>query len=175
MSDWVRLWRDMPTDPKWRVISKRSGQPLTCVIALFTMLMTEAGGSDDRGSISGLTVEDAAAALDMDEEAVAAIVAAMQGRVIEEGRLTGWERIRAPGTQDGRLPATEWSALRASIFSRDDFTCSYCGARGGKLECDHIVPLSRGGANCPSNLTTACAPCNRVKHARTPQEMGWWK
>lgn len=92
MTDWVRLWHDMPTDPKWRVIARKAGQPLPCVISLFTLMLTTASAADDRGDISSLTNEDAAAALDMDEEDVAAIREAMQGRVIEGNRLSGWER-----------------------------------------------------------------------------------
>jgi len=92
MTDWVRLWHDMPTDPKWRVIARKSGQPLPCVIALFTLLMTTASAAEVRGDVSSLTDEDAAAALDMDEEAIVAIRAAMQGRVLEGARLSGWDR-----------------------------------------------------------------------------------
>jgi len=92
MTDWVRLWHDMPTDPKWRVIARKSGQPLACVVALYTLLMTTASAAEARGDISALPVEDAAAALDMDEDAVQAILDAMQERVIADGRLSGWER-----------------------------------------------------------------------------------
>ena len=99
MTDWVRLWHDMPTDPKWRVIARKSGQPLPCVIALFTLMMTTASAADDRGSLSSLNIEDAAAALDMDEDQIAAILGAMDGRVISDGRLSGWER-RQPKRED---------------------------------------------------------------------------
>ena len=64
----------------------------------------------------------------------------------------------------------EWQALRTYVFRRDDFTCQYCGVRGGALECDHIVPFSRGGPSHPSNLATACMPCNRAKGALSAQE-----
>lgn len=70
----------------------------------------------------------------------------------------------------GRLPASQWSVIRSRIFSRDNFTCQYCGARGGRLECDHIVPLSRGGSDEDDNLATSCKPCNRSKRAKTPAE-----
>jgi hypothetical protein len=100
MTDWVRLWHDMPTDPKWRVIARKSGQPLASVIALFTLMMTEASAADDRGSIAGMKIEDAAAALDMEEGAVMAILAEMDARVIKDGRLSGWER-RQPKREDG--------------------------------------------------------------------------
>lgn len=99
MTSWVRLWAEMPTDPKWRVIARQSGQPLACVIALFTYMLVEASSAADRGSITGMRQEDAAAALDMDESAVTAILVAMDGRVIADGRLSGWER-RQPKRED---------------------------------------------------------------------------
>jgi len=113
MTHWVRLWADMPTDPKWRTIARKSGQPLSCVIALFTLMLTTAGTADDRGSVSGLSVEDAATALDIDEEDVAAILEAMQGRVVSEGRLSGWEK-RQPKREDDGAAARKaaWKARK---------------------------------------------------------------
>jgi hypothetical protein len=69
-----------------------------------------------------------------------------------------------------RNHSSEWWALRTRVFERDDYTCRYCGARGGKLECDHIIPVSRGGSDDLSNLATACFPCNRSKRDKTPEE-----
>lgn len=60
-----------------------------------------------------------------------------------------------------------WATTRGRIFERDDFTCQYCGARGVRLERDHIVPISRGGSNDDPNLTTACMQCNRSKGYKT--------
>jgi 5-methylcytosine-specific restriction endonuclease McrA len=42
--------------------------------------------------------------------------------------------------------------------------CSYCGDLGGHI--DHIVPISRGGPHCVSNLTSACRACNSSKNRR---------
>ena len=59
------------------------------------------------------------------------------------------------------------NSLRFKIFMRDNFTCQYCGVNkeedGVKLEVDHIIPVSKGGTNKKSNLTTACFRCNRGK------------
>ena len=63
----------------------------------------------------------------------------------------------------GRPSVGEWALIRTRIFARDNFTCGYCGERGTKLECDHIVPVSRGGSNDDANLVTACFYCNRSK------------
>lgn len=71
---------------------------------------------------------------------------------------------------DKRPPMAEWRAIRERIFLRDDFTCTYCGERGKKLECDHIYPVALGGTHEDSNLTTACFKCNRSKRAKTLSE-----
>ena len=70
----------------------------------------------------------------------------------------------------GRPSGPVWSDIRSKVFSRDNYACQYCGARGGRLECDHIIPVSRGGSSDPENLVTACKTCNRSKRARTPEE-----
>lgn len=69
-----------------------------------------------------------------------------------------------------RPPAHEWKELRKTVFARDDYTCAYCGERGGKLECGHIMPVSRGGEHVLENLTTACFKCNRSKRDKTVSE-----
>ena len=80
MTHWVRLWNDMPTDPKWRVIARRAGRPLSEVIAVFVFMMTNAGANaTERGELSNWSDEDVAAALDTEAEHVAAIREAMQG------------------------------------------------------------------------------------------------
>lgn len=61
---------------------------------------------------------------------------------------------------------------RISIYSRDNFTCQYCGAkkRMKELTFDHIIPRSRGGKTNWENITTSCMPCNTRKNNRTPEE-----
>lgn len=113
---WVRLWAGMTTDPKWQTIARKSGQPRSLVIALFTHLMLEANEAEERGSVSHANVEDMASALDCDEEAVLAILQAMEGRVIVDGRLSAWDR-RQPKREDsgnertGAMSSTERSRL----------------------------------------------------------------
>lgn len=55
--------------------------------------------------------------------------------------------------------------LRFEIFKRDRFTCQYCGAQPPDvvLVVDHITPVAAGGDNDPTNLITACEPCNQGK------------
>jgi len=55
-----------------------------------------------------------------------------------------------------RTNVKKWIALTKRIFERDNYICSYCGERGGKLECDHIMPISKCGSDKENNLTTSC-------------------
>lgn len=63
----------------------------------------------------------------------------------------------------GRAPSRLWDEIRSRIFARDDYTCGYCGERGGELECDHRNPVSLGGGDEDTNLITSCFRCNRAK------------
>ncbi len=36
----------------------------------------------------------------------------------------------------------EYSLWRKSVFERDNWTCVWCGQRGGKLNADHIKPFA---------------------------------
>ena len=79
--------------------------------------------------------------------------------------LKGDETVFSPYVYGpyNRPDKAEWAALRAAVFERDGFVCQYCGAEGARLECDHIVPVCKGGSSELDNLTTACKPCNRSK------------
>lgn len=91
--EWVRLYHDMPTDPKWRVIAKKAGQRIGDVIAVFTFVLTNASSNTvKRGETHGLVAEDIAAAIDLDEAGVTAILGAMEGKVVKGGQLLAWEK-----------------------------------------------------------------------------------
>jgi 5-methylcytosine-specific restriction endonuclease McrA len=61
---------------------------------------------------------------------------------------------------------------RRALLLRDAYTCQYCGEQPGRenLTIDHVIPRSRGGRTEWENVVAACAPCNRRKSNRTPDE-----
>ena len=61
-----------------------------------------------------------------------------------------------------KLRSGDSAYLRRLVFRRDLARCQLCGAEGGMLEVDHIVPISEGGTNDLTNLRTLCRGC----HAR---------
>jgi 5-methylcytosine-specific restriction endonuclease McrA len=64
-----------------------------------------------------------------------------------------------------RFPYTTIPFSRRNVFARDEYRCQYCGLRpGGRdLTLDHVVPRSRGGRHCWTNVVACCKPCNGRK------------
>lgn len=68
----------------------------------------------------------------------------------------------------GFFTANDWQQRLAY----HGFKCVYCGVEKhetpeGWLSCDHMIPLSKGGQNWPSNLVPACRSCNSSKGSKT--------
>lgn len=60
-----------------------------------------------------------------------------------------WLGSKNPAWQGGKTKESrarrgraEWAVWRKEVFTRDQFTCQECGARGGALEPHHIKPHS---------------------------------
>lgn len=69
----------------------------------------------------------------------------------------------------------KWHEIMKIVFKRDNYTCQYCGNKGGILEVDHIVPFSKGGSDELSNLATSCRHCNRQKRDKSIEEFLSWR
>jgi hypothetical protein len=82
----------MPNDPKWRTIARAAKQTIPLVLAVYVHLLTIASGAVDRGTLVNVNSEDLASALDVDCASVDAVLEAMQGRVLDSDKLTGWEK-----------------------------------------------------------------------------------
>lgn len=101
----------MPNDPKWRTIARISKQPISLVQAVYLHLLVDASRNVTRGHAT-VTHEDLASALDVTDDEIAAILDAMQSRVLDGMRLLGWEK-RQPKREDsgnentGAKPASQ--------------------------------------------------------------------
>ena len=102
--DWLRLWHDMPNDPKWSTIARKSGEPISLVIAMYVHMLVDASRNVTRGHVT-VTEEDLASALNVTDEQIAAVFSAMEGRVVEDGLLLGWVN-RQPKREDSGNPET---------------------------------------------------------------------
>lgn len=97
-NSWLRLWHDMPTDPKFRTVSRISGQQISLVISVYVTLLVDASRNVTRGHIT-VTHEDVASQLDVTEQEIKSIFDAMEGRLIEKNHLSGWDK-RQPKRED---------------------------------------------------------------------------
>lgn len=77
-------------------------------------------------------------------------------------------RRRAARTGDRRsyTEFVRWARTAAVI------KCYHCRrpTRAGNRHLDHVIPLSRGGADSVGNLCVSCGPCNMAKHNKLPEE-----
>jgi len=71
-----------------------------------------------------------------------------------------------------RRPLVERKLTRIEVFSRDRYTCQYCGKETKELTLDHVIPRGQGGEHTWENVVSCCIPCNRRKAGRTPKEAG---
>lgn len=85
------------------------------------------------------------------------------------------ERVRA-WNQNRRARLAGASGSHTSddvlaIYRKQGGKCAYCREDlDDTYNVDHVIPISRGGSNDPSNLCCACQPCNFSKGAKTGDE-----
>jgi hypothetical protein len=99
--DWCRLWHDMPTDPKWKVIARKSGCSVAEVLAVYVYMLTTASTAKQRGKLEGWDDEVVAAALDLEVHQVANIFDATRGELHDGVSVERWK---------GRPTFSEWRA-----------------------------------------------------------------
>jgi 5-methylcytosine-specific restriction endonuclease McrA len=65
-----------------------------------------------------------------------------------------------------RMPVAQWREIRQYVYTRDGGKCRYCDAPVELYECHihHVLELSEGGTNHPSNLKTLCRKCHKQRH-----------
>lgn len=63
----------------------------------------------------------------------------------------------------GSLTPSQWSGRLAEF----NYSCAYCLDASNDLTADHMIALSRGGANSIDNIVPACRSCNSKKGAKT--------
>jgi len=91
---------------------------------------------------------------------------------VETGDATRLEQLRRSWIgrvywrRNGQREAIS-PTLRRAVHERDGGQCRQCLATE-RLEIDHVVPYSKGGATTLDNLQLLCKRCNCVKGAKMP-------
>ncbi len=86
----------------------------------------------------------------------------------EKNRASEQRRRARKANAKGTFTADDWKARLAY----HGYKCIYCGIEKADtkekyLTMEHLIPLSRGGTNYPSNLAPSCKSCNCKKHTKT--------
>ena len=154
---WFRMYSEFATDPKVQMLGEADQRRYIMLLCL-------------RCSNCDLITTEAFAISCVIDTAEAAETAL---RLMDKGLITEqYELLRelVIGSDSDRPPAHVWSDTRNRVFARDNYTCQYCGEHGKRLECDHVVPVARGGSHQDENLVTACFKCNRSKRDKLVPE-----
>lgn len=118
-NSWLRLWHDMPNDPKWRTIARASKQAIPSVIAVYLHLLVNASNATERGRTQNVCSEDVASALDLECEQVDAIIDAMQGRVLDGDRVAGWSKRQVDREDGSAARAKAWREAKKQAKQTD--------------------------------------------------------
>jgi 5-methylcytosine-specific restriction endonuclease McrA len=84
-------------------------------------------------------------------------------QLIENPAISGIEY------QHGTLAGYE---AREYLLLKWGYRCAYCRQEATRWEVDHIIPRSRNGSNCVTNLALSCHACNQEKGDQTAAEYG---
>lgn len=157
-AQWFRMYAEFATDPKVQMLSEADQRRYMMLLCL------RCSNGDAR--ISDLMFAEAC-------QIGITAAKATKARLIENVLIYGqFELVRklVVGKDSDRPLAHIWKSIRERIFARDNYTCQYCGEHGKRLECDHVIPVARGGSHDEENLVTACFKCNRSKRDKLVSE-----
>ena len=172
--DWIKMRSNLWDDPRVSKLVDLTDSNEASVVGGLYWLWASADQHSEAGVMQGLTTKaiDRKTGIKGFGDALVSIgwlADHPEGvRVLKVDR-SGLDIYRV-GFINLRPLAHEWAVIRSRIFDRDGYTCQYCGERGKKLECDHVIPVSRGGGNSDDNLVTACFVCNRSKRDKLVSE-----
>lgn len=82
--------------------------------------------------------------------------------------LTRVAKIQGRKSRDKEAYGSDWSILSRNVRESSNWTCSKCrqnfSSARHTLHSHHIIPLSKGGSNTFSNLTSLCISCHKEEH-----------
>ena len=119
---WLRWWDGTCNDPKWRVVSARSGQPVGNVIAVWAYLLEEARQHD--GELPSIDIETISIALGYEPQAVEAIIAGMKAKgTVDDSGIVNWRKRQPKREDDSRSRVAafrERKAFEKSVTLQQD-------------------------------------------------------
>jgi hypothetical protein len=110
-NQWLRLWHELPNDPKFRLISKKSGESIALVQAMYIHILVDASMNVTRGNAMKRS-ETLAVTFDVTPEQIDKIWDAMQGQLLDGTVILGWEK-RQPKKEESDTAKSSAERVRA--------------------------------------------------------------
>lgn len=87
-----------------------------------------------------------------------------RSRFCSKSCLKRSKRVARRGREAGAHGTYTWSEV-VKLWIKFDKRCAYCrkATALNDIQAEHVVPLSKGGANNTTNLLPSCGPCNADK------------
>lgn len=136
---WLRWWDGTCSDPKWRVIAARSGQPVGNIVSVWAWLLERARQTD--GDLGELDAEEIAVTYGYEPEGVEAILRTLSDKgLIEEGSIRNWRKRQPRREDDSRERVKAWrekkaeKAVTATLDEPRNAVVTHCNAPEAEAE-----------------------------------------
>ncbi|MDL2268853.1 hypothetical protein LJC71_04855 [Desulfosarcina sp. OttesenSCG-928-A07] len=156
--EWFRWYHGAVSDDKWPLISRRSGQSIAVVIAVWASLLECASQADERGSIKDVDPESIDAHLQIDDGATQSVIDALSSgnrpRIVD-GKILNWSK-RQPLKEDGTSAERVRKHRERQKTEQNQHDVTPCNA--------YVTPCNAYVTPCNADVT----PCNdRTEQIRT--------
>lgn len=138
---WFRAYTEMVDDEKLRLLAFEDRWHFVALLCL------KATGLLDKEQAASLLARKVALKMGLTMAELAEVMRRLEAVGLACSATYQPSMHLVVAREDMRPHVTVWSVIRERIFRRDDYTCAYCGTRGVSLECDHVVPVARGGGH----------------------------
>lgn len=98
-NQWLRLWHDLPSNAKIRIVSKSSGLPVHLVISVYITMLVDASCHEMSRGVTTCHDEEIAVTIECDTCHVTKIRESMQGWLLDGNKIKGWDK-RQPKKED---------------------------------------------------------------------------
>ena len=106
--NWLRLYHEVISDPKWPAVARRAQTNQGTVVSVWVALLIYASQQDERGSVDGFCATDCDALYGYDDGTCQRVIDALKERgVIQDGKLAAWDKRQPKRERETDETSTE--------------------------------------------------------------------
>lgn len=159
MATWFKWFENTTNDPKFKLVARRSGQPLVSVIGVWAATLERASEAKVRGDISGLIPEVLDCQLDLEDGSSAKILEEMEAiGLIHDGRVAAWDNRQGTRATSATSATAKTSTERSREYRqrRKAQSTNTNNMQQDLNQCnDNATLMQRNATQCNADATTA--------------------